>query len=1015
MQGSHSKVVVNTGGLLREVVVKAGRLYNSLSSQLSLVLVASIQALLPFKSFTRQPFYLIYSAFETAQAGRKIKMADRKKAVDDFFANMPDPDAIFQSWWPWVLAFGSGSIYGLRQWLRGPKCTGGNKLHNKTIIVTGASSGIGKEIALNFANRGGTVVMACRDEVSGKQAADFVRKETENMDVYFSKLDLNSFKSIKDFVERFKKKEKKLDILVNNAGVMMCPQGRTEDGFDIQFQTNYLGQICLVLPRAAKSTGRYENPVKSQQLQSCTPQRHEFYQTILTGDFNGHSPLWGYKDHNKTGEALENISHTTNLIILQDRDSPPTLLHRAHNTLSRPDLTILLSDLHHKHNIQVLDEIGSDHLPILTTLHEPCSRKFEWKTRWNFKKANWSRFKETTDNLLTAIKPTDDDPNLLCSQITEGILKAAADCIPRGCRKAYKPRWNTNIEQAVKTRQEARKQMEKNPTIENKILYNKTSALVKRKVKTAKKEKWTKTCENLELRKDGAKAWSLLNNLNGEKRRKNPKPLSTGDESIVEDQKEAEVFNKYFSSVNKAERATKKDKILLRKLKQKKKAPGVNLSLFEDCFKLSELNRAMKKLKLRKSPGPDRLHNEMLLHLGLEGKKVLLKLINKTWGTSIIRSAWKTAIVTPILKKGKPAEDVKSYKPIHPTSCLGKLAERMINNRLYWWLESNKILNPNQAGFRTGQQTEDQLFRLSHKVIDGFQKKKNTTAVFVDLQQAYDRVWRKGLLWKMREVGIHGRLYQWVKYFLVNRMIQTKINNGISSKLIQEEGSSLSCTLFLIFINDLPDVVQTEKALYSDDLVMWHTNKHPGISARLLNEDLDSLQHYCDKWKLKINSSKTVYSVFTKSHIHVVAKKNIRLSLRGTNLKKEKISIYLGVKLDRQLALKEYIQDLRGRANKRLQLVKRLASTSWGADKNTLRQLYIGYVRSLMEYNLALQSISSKTNKDLLDRVQSQAVHFISGGMRSIPTAACEIHTNIEPLGLRRDAAVMNMVERYKK
>ncbi|GFS05579.1 reverse transcriptase [Elysia marginata] len=204
----------------------------------------------------------------------------------------------------------------------------------------------------------------------------------------------------------------------------------------------------------------------------------------------------------------------------------------------------------------MLDNIGSD--PILTTLHQPCSRKFERKSRRNFKKANWSRFKETTDNLLMVIKPTGDDPNLLCSKNTEGILKAAADCIPRGCRKAYKPFWGRNIEQAVKTRQEARKQMEKNPTIENKILYNKTSALVKKKVKAAKKDKWTKTCKHLDLRKDGAKACCLLNNLNGEKRRKNPKPLSTGDETIVKDQRKAEVFNKYFSSINKAERATKR-------------------------------------------------------------------------------------------------------------------------------------------------------------------------------------------------------------------------------------------------------------------------------------------------------------------------------------------------------------------------------------------------------------------------------------------------------------------------
>ncbi|GFR90450.1 selectin protein,pol protein [Elysia marginata] len=70
----------------------------------------------------------------------------------------------------------------------------------------------------------------------------------------------------------------------------------------------------------------------------------EYHQTILAGDFNEHSPLWSYKDHNKIGEALGNISHTTNLIILQDRDSPSTLPHRAHNTLSRPDLTILSSD-----------------------------------------------------------------------------------------------------------------------------------------------------------------------------------------------------------------------------------------------------------------------------------------------------------------------------------------------------------------------------------------------------------------------------------------------------------------------------------------------------------------------------------------------------------------------------------------------------------------------------------------------------------------------------------------------
>ena len=83
----------------------------------------------------------------------------------------------------------------------------------------------------------------------------------------------------------------------------------------------------------------------------------------------------------------------------------------------------------------------------------------------------------------------------------------------------------------------------------------------------------------------------------------------------------------------------------------------------------------------------------------------------------------------------------------------------MINQRLYWWLENNKLLNVHQAGFRSGHRTEDQLFTLTQKVIDGFHEKKSTAAVFVDLKQAYDRVWRKGLLSKMMKIGIHGHLY----------------------------------------------------------------------------------------------------------------------------------------------------------------------------------------------------------------------------------------------------------------
>ena len=215
----------------------------------------------------------------------------------------------------------------------------------------------------------------------------------------------------------------------------------------------------------------------------------------------------------------------------------------------------------------------------------------------------------------------------------------------------------------------------------------------------------------------------------------------------------------------------------------------------------------------------------MISYLGDLVKQKLLQFINRTGNEGNLPTDWRTAKVTPILKKGYPAGQPQSYRPISLTSCLGKVTERMINIRLYHWLEKNKILNNTQAGFRKGSRTEDQLFRFVQSTMDGFQQGKHTSAVFIDLQQAYDRVWRKGLLMKMMNMGIHGKMLQWIHAFLSNRTIQTTIDGATSSHLTLEEGlpqgSALSCTLFLIFINDLPPLLDVSKALFADDLVIW--------------------------------------------------------------------------------------------------------------------------------------------------------------------------------------------------
>ena len=332
--------------------------------------------------------------------------------------------------------------------------------------------------------------------------------------------------------------------------------------------------------------------------------------------------------------------------------------------------------------------------------------------------------------------------------------------------------------------------------------------------------------------------------------------------------RKAEHFNKHFGSVNKSNKQDNLHKGLKSALKDKERdltAPVI----FEEEITEMDLNKAIKKLKKKKAPGPDKVHNEMLINLGKLGKTVLLKLYNKSWLEGDLPKAWKLATINPILKKGKEATHPKNYRPISLTSCIGKLCERIMNSRLYWWLESSGLISHCQAGFRSKSRTEDQLFRLTQNIIDGFQKEEHTTAVFIDLQQAYDRVWRKGLLLKMQKMGIKGHMYSWIKSFLTDRLIQTQMNNTLSSKAVLEEGlpqgSSISCTLFLVFLNDVSDILKCDKALFADDLVLWHTGKSTLISRRRLQDNLNSLCVYCRLWKMKVNCTKTVYSVFTRS------------------------------------------------------------------------------------------------------------------------------------------------------
>ncbi len=115
----------------------------------------------------------------------------------------------------------------------------------KVAIVTGANSGIGYETALELAQKGATVVMACRNLQKANPAAEQIRQTQPEGEVVVMELDLGDLDSVRDFAAAFQEKYDRLDLLINNAGIMVPPYGKTAQGFETQFGVNHLGHFAL--------------------------------------------------------------------------------------------------------------------------------------------------------------------------------------------------------------------------------------------------------------------------------------------------------------------------------------------------------------------------------------------------------------------------------------------------------------------------------------------------------------------------------------------------------------------------------------------------------------------------------------------------------------------------------------------------------------------------------------------------------------------------------------------------
>ena len=155
---------------------------------------------------------------------------------------------LLRNWWTWIAA---GVTAGLgvmliRRLVAGKVCQSRASLNGKTVVVTGASSGIGKATALELAKRGARVIMACRDIGKAENAVRDIRRQTNCGQLIVRKVDLASLKSVRDFAACICQEEESIHVLINNAGVYGYPYTLTNDGLEMQMAVNHFGHFLLV-------------------------------------------------------------------------------------------------------------------------------------------------------------------------------------------------------------------------------------------------------------------------------------------------------------------------------------------------------------------------------------------------------------------------------------------------------------------------------------------------------------------------------------------------------------------------------------------------------------------------------------------------------------------------------------------------------------------------------------------------------------------------------------------------
>ena len=728
------------------------------------------------------------------------------------------------------------------------------------------------------------------------------------------------------------------DLSFNESLVVELNFGRKKIFFTVLYRS----------PSIKSNSPEFENFLRNFKTLNDKIQAEKPYASFYTGDFNGHSKMW-WSDGDTTPEGEKIDELLTELNLSQVIDEPTNFTPGKNPSCidllitDQPNLILnsgTRSSLDPKCHHQIIHGKINFKIPP----PPPMERKM-----WHYNKANTDAIQKSMTNFPWARHlRINTDINWQVKQFHQIFLNIMSNFIPSDIKK-INPRDSPWINKSLKILLRKKNKMYHNYKKhgykeDDKIKLEAIRAECHESIEAANLSYLDNLAKDLHESKSTSKNyWKIIHRVMNKSRAPKIPPLLDNGLFVLNCVEKAKLFNDFFA---------KQCSLLLNDsvlpdfhFITDKRIDSVNIS-DEDILSI------IRKINPNKASGSDGISGQMLKICDTSVVLPLKIIYANILHTSAYSDMWKVADVTPIFKK-EDKQLVKNYRPISLLPICGKIFEKLIFNSIFSYLSSNGLITKNQSGFIPGDSCTNQLLYLVNEIHEAFEDPSSleVRAVFLDISKAFDKVWHEGLIFKLKQNGVSGKLLKFFESYLLNRKQRVALNGSYSNYANIEsgvpQGSVLGPLLFLVYINDLESNIISNVKFFADDTMVYSVVHDPHKTASDLNHDLGIINKWAYQWKMSFNpdpNKQATEILFYSKNKHV---DHPPLFFNGTPVTRVKEHKHLGLILTPSLSFENHIIDKEKKAKKNVGIIKHLNKF---LPLKSLKHMYTALVRSHLDY-----------------------------------------------------------------